>query len=61
MALATITKTVVTRATALPSYVTCATNEGAFITFDAADQKILLKIKNQIAKQPTAVAGKGTD
>ena len=64
MALATITKTVVTRnaATALPSYVTCATNEGAFITFDADDQKILLKIKNQITNAThtaVIVAGNG--
>ena len=64
MALATVTKTVVTRnaATALPSYVTCATNEGAYITFDKDDQKILVKIKNQITNAThtaVIVAGNG--
>lgn len=64
MALATVTKAVVTRnaATALPSYVTCATNEGAYITFDKDDQKILVRIKNQITNAThtaVVVAGNG--
>ena len=64
MALATVTKAVVTRnaSTAAPTFATCATNEGAYITFDKDDQKILLKIKNQITNAThtaVIVAGNG--
>ena len=64
MALATVTKAVVTRnaSTAAPTFATCATNEGAYITFDKDDQKILVKIKNQITNAThtaVIVAGNG--
>ena len=64
MALATVTKAVVTRnaSTAAPTFATCATNEGAYITFDKDDQKILLEIKNQITNAThtaVIVAGNG--
>jgi len=45
-----ITKTVVTRnaATAVPTAATVAKTDGALVTFDKDDQKILLLLKNNI-------------
>lgn len=64
MSATAITKTVVTRnaATAVPSAATVAKTDGALVTFDKDDQKILLLLKNNIANAThTAVikAGNG--
>lgn len=62
MALTTVTKTVITRnaVTAMPTAVTVATNEGAYVTYDKDDQKILLILKNNITNAThTAVIKKG--
>lgn len=50
MSATAITKTVVTRnaATAVPSAATVAKTDGALVTFDKDDQKILLLLKNNI-------------
>jgi len=51
MAATKITNTVVTRnaATAVPSAATVANIDGALVTFDKDDQKILLLLKNNVA------------
>jgi len=59
-----ITKTVVTRnaATAVPTAATVAKTDGALVTFDKDDQKILLLLKNNVTNAThTAVikAGNG--
>jgi len=64
MSATAITKTVVTRnaATAVPSAATVAKTDGALVTFDKDDQKILLLLKNNITNAThTAVikAGNG--
>jgi len=64
MAATAITKTVVTRnaATAVPAAATVAKTDGALVTFDKDDQKILLLLKNNITNAThTAVikAGNG--
>jgi len=64
MGATTITNTVVTRnaATAVPSAATVANIDGALVTFDKDDQKILLLLKNAVANAThTAVikAGNG--
>lgn len=50
MSATAITKTVVTRnaATAVPAAATVAKTDGALVTFDKDDQKILLLLKNNI-------------
>ena len=50
MGATTITNTVVTRnaATNVPAAATVANNDGALVTFDKDDQKILLLLKNNI-------------
>lgn len=64
MGATTITNTVVTRnaATNVPAAATVANNDGALVTFDKDDQKILLLLKNNISNAThTAVikAGNG--
>ena len=64
MGATTITNTVVTRnaATNVPAAATVANNDGAVVTFDKDDQKILLLLKNNITNAThTAVikAGNG--
>lgn len=64
MSATAITKTVVTRnaSTAVPSAATVAKTDGALVTFDKDDQKILLLLKNNITNAThTAVikAGNG--
>jgi len=64
MSATAITKTSVTRnaATAVPSAATVAKTDGALVTFDKDDQKILLLLKNNITNAThTAVikAGNG--
>lgn len=62
MAATTITKTVLTRnkATAVPAAATVAKNDGALVTFDKDDQKILLLLKNNVTNAThTAVIRKG--
>ena len=62
MAATTITKAVITRnaATAMPTAGTVAANEGALVTYDKADQNILLILKNNITNAThTAVIVKG--
>lgn len=64
MSATAITKTVVTRnaATAVPSAATVVKTDGALVTFDKDDQKILLLLKNNITNAThTAVikAGNG--
>ena len=57
-----ITKGVITRnaATAAPTFGTVVANTGALVTFDKADQNILLKLKNNITNAThTAVIVKG--
>lgn len=50
MAATTITKTVITRnaATNVPTAATVAKTDGALVTFDKDDQKILLLLKNNV-------------
>lgn len=64
MSATAITKTVVTRnaATNVPTAATVAKTDGALVTFDKDDQKILLLLKNNVTNAPhTAVikAGNG--
>lgn len=62
MAATAITKTVVTRnaATAVPTAATVAKTDGALVTFDKDDQKILLLLKNNVTNVThTAVIKKG--
>lgn len=64
MSATAITKTVVTRnaATAVPTAATVAKTDGALVTFDKDDQKILLLLKNNVTNAThTAVikAGNG--
>ena len=64
MGATTITKTVITRnaATNVPAAATVAKDDGALVTFDKDDQKILLLLKNNVSNATyTAVikAGNG--
>ena len=51
MGATTITKTVITRnaATNVPAAATVAKDDGALVTFDKDDQKILLLLKNNVS------------
>lgn len=64
MSKATVTNAVITRnaATAMGTFVTCATGEGAVVSAASDDQKICIHVKNQITNATnTAVieAGNG--